>query len=113
MADATIAKLAGLARLKDKPFYVQAGCIEPHRLAGGDQAADIGFLGPDLQSDTSRGVRVPPYLRDTQGTRMELAELQGAVRHKNMISNVDYLPTTLELLGLPAPPDVQGRSLAN
>jgi len=41
----------------------------------------LGFLGTDLPPDSSKGVRVPPYLRDTEGTRTELAELQGAVRH--------------------------------
>ena len=177
VADTTIAKLTSLSHSKDKPFYLQAGCIEPHRLGGTDRNADIGFLGTHLQPDTSRGVRVPPYLRDTPGTRAELAELQGAVRHmdaqmgrvlaavrdlglaqntlvvfttdhgiamprakcsvyepglqtafilrfpgrqgwhggarhKAMVSNVDCLPTILDLAGIPVPPAVQGRSVA-
>jgi arylsulfatase A-like enzyme len=121
------------------------------------------------------GVDIPPYLRDTEGTRRELAGLQGAVRHVDaqfgrltvalkdsglaqntlvifttdhgiamprakaslyepgvqvalllrlpgrkgwnggivhpeMISNIDYLPTLLELAGVPVPDKVQGRS---
>ena len=177
VADATIAMLAQFARLKDKPFYLQAGCIEPHRLSGAVRNTDLGFIGTQLQPDSSKGVRVPPYLRDTEGTRTELAELQGAVRHmdaemgrilaalaslnlesqtlvifitdhgiamprakcsvyepglqtafilrfpgrpgwqggvrhKNMVSNIDCLPTILDFAGVPAPPDVQGRSLA-
>lgn len=80
VADAAIAKLGTLAQLKDKPFYMQAGCIEPHRLnAGGN--ADVGFLGARLKPDASLGVQIPKYLRDTPGTRTELAEFQGAIRH--------------------------------
>jgi N-sulfoglucosamine sulfohydrolase len=177
MADATIARLKQFTKLPDKPFYVQAGCIEPHRLPPPDRNADQDFLGGRLQPDTSRGVTVPPYLRDTEGTRAELAELQGAVRHmdehmgrvlsavrdlgldkttlvifttdhgiamprakcslyepglrtafilrypprggwsggirhKHMVSNIDCVPTILDLAGLPAPAAVQGRSLA-
>jgi arylsulfatase A-like enzyme len=177
MADAAIAKLNEFAKLRDKPFYLQAGCIEPHRLPGPDRNADLGFLGGRMTPDTERGVTVPPYLRDTAGTRAELAELQGAIRHmdaqmgrvlaavrdlrladstlvifttdhgiamprakcsvyepglrtafilaypgregwhggiryKEMISNIDYLPTILELANLPVSPDVQGRSFA-
>lgn len=81
MADAAIATLTRLAAQRDKPFYLQAGCIEPHRLQGADPTADLGFVGAGLQPDSSRGVRVLPYLRDTPGARAEFAELQGAVRH--------------------------------
>jgi len=177
MAEAVIAKLRQLAQLRDKPFYVQAGCIEPHRLPRPDRSADQDFLGGRLQPDTSRGISVPPYLRATEGTRTELAELQGAIRHmdaqmgrvlaavreldlekstlvifttdhgialprakcsvyepglrtsfilrypgrdgwhggirhKPMVSNIDCLPTILELAGAPVPAGVQGRSLA-
>lgn len=176
MADATIAKLGELAR-GGKPFYVQAGCIEPHRLAPADPLGDEGFLGMHIQPDDARGVWVPPYLRATAGTRMELAELQGAVRHmdaqmgrilravdelgirertlvvfttdhgiamprakcsvyepglrtslmvrwpgragwhggvrlREMISNIDDVPTLLEATGVAVPPGVQGRSFA-
>lgn len=80
VADGAIAKLGQLAK-SGKPFYLQAGCIEPHRLPPADRNGDQGFLGTHLQPDTAKGVRVPPYLRDTPGTRAELAELQGAIRH--------------------------------
>jgi arylsulfatase A-like enzyme len=177
MADAVIARMKQFAKLPDKPFYLQAGCIEPHRLPAPDRKSDQGFLGGRLQADTSHGVTVPPYLRDTEGTRAELAELQGAirhmdeqmgrviaavgdlglekntlvifttdhgiamprakcsvyepgmrtsfilrypsrdgwhggVRHKHMVSNIDCLPTILDLAGIPIPSTVQGRSLA-
>jgi arylsulfatase A-like enzyme len=177
MADAAIAKLSELAKLKDKPFYLQAGCMEPHRLPGADRNLDLGFLGTHLQPDTTLGVRVPPYLRDTPGSRTEIAELQGAVRHmdeqmgrvfeaihrlgleqntlvifctdhgiaiprakcslyepglqtafmlrypvrqdssggirrKEMVPNIDCLPTILDLAGVQIPANVQGRSLA-
>jgi N-sulfoglucosamine sulfohydrolase len=65
MADAVIDRLKEFTRQPDKPFYLQAGCIEPHRLSPRDRNADRDFLGDRLQPDASRGVTVPPYLRDT------------------------------------------------
>lgn len=177
VADAAVAKLKELARTPDKPFYFQAGTVEPHRMKAGDPNADAGFLGAGLTPDSSLGIDVPPYLRDTPGTRQELAELQGSVRHldsqigrivdalresglenntlliyttdhgvgmprakcsvyepglqtafilrmpgrkgwhggirhRAMVSNIDYLPTILEAAGVPVPASVQGRSFA-
>ncbi len=177
MADAVITRLEAFAKSPGKPFYIQAGCIEPHRLPRRDPAADQDFLGDRLQPDSSRGISVPPYLRDSPGTRTELAELQGAVghmdeqmgrvlaslsllgldkntlvifttdhgiamprakcslyeaglrtsfilrfpardgwhgglRHGQMVSNIDCLPTVLDLIGIPIPGAVQGLSLA-
>lgn len=80
MADAVIARLKQFAGNPAKPFYIQAGCIEPHRLTLPDRRSDADFLGGRLSPDTTHGITVPPYLRDTPGTRTELAELQGAVR---------------------------------
>jgi len=164
----------------DKPFYMQVGCIEPHRLGGKDPHASdhMGFLGRHIKPDTALGVDVPGFLRDTEGTRTELAELQGAVRymdeqygrllkavrdlgqedstlvifttdhgyamprakcslydpgiavalmlrlpsrqgwhggiaHPQMVSNIDYVSTLLDLLGLPIPANVQGRSFSS
>jgi N-sulfoglucosamine sulfohydrolase len=177
MADAAISRLTAFARDPGQPFYLQAGCIEPHRLPRRDRNADQDFLGERLQPDTTHGVTVPPYLRDTTGTRTELAELQGAVRHmdsqmgrvldsvrqlgldrntlvifttdhgiamprakcslyepglltsfilrypgregwhggarhRQLVPNIDVLPTILDLAGVPGPPQVHGRSLA-
>lgn len=176
MADAVIAKLRAVGRSPDKPFYIQAGSIEPHRLGGPNRDGDQGFLDGRLQPDSERGVQIPGYLRDTTGTRTELAELQGAVRHmdehmgrvfaavnelgldgntlvifttdhgiamprakcsvyepglrtsfilrypqragwfggvrkREMVSNIDLLPTVLDAAGIPVPAAVQGRSL--
>jgi len=177
---AVIEQLKQLAAGK-QPFYLYAGFIEPHRLpypkGPGQPAGDHGFPGPHLKPDSSLGVDVPGYLRDTPGTREELAGLQGAVRHvdeqfgrwmqaiqelgleKNtlviattdhgiamprakcsvyeaglqvalllrhagrngwhggvvrneMVSNIDVLPSILELVGIPVPANVQGRSFA-
>jgi len=178
--DAAIEELKRLAA-DTRPFYLYAGFIEPHRLAypkdGGPMSGVIGFPGPHLQPDDSLGVQIPGYLRDTPGTREELAGLQGAVWHidgqfgrwlqairelgleKNtlliattdhgiamprakcsvyepglqvalllrhagrkgwhggvvrheMVSNIDVLPTILDLVGIPVPARVQGRSFA-
>lgn len=35
----------------------------------------------------------------------------GNVRHKELVSNIDYFPTLLEWIGAPVPENVQGRSL--
>lgn len=181
--DAAIKLLNEFRQQPDKPFFLCVGFIEPHRLPYREPAwpgalpGDCSFPGPALQPDDSLGVEVPGYLRNTEGTRRELAGLQGAVRHvdaqvgrllaalkesgleagtlvifttdhgiamprakctvyepgvqvafmlrlpgrqgwhggavrNEMISNIDYLPTILELLGLPVPANVQGRSFA-
>jgi len=86
-AEGTTAAIEELKRLAagKQPFYLYAGFIEPHRLpypkGSGPMAGEIGFPGPHLQPDDSLGVDVPGYLRGTEGTRQELAGLQGAVRH--------------------------------
>lgn len=154
-------------RRRDQPFYMSVGYFEPHRIApAGNATGDCDFIGAHLQPDVSRGLMIPGYLRDTAGTRQELAELQGAIRHADaqfgrllkavdelntiviftsdhgiamprakcslynpgievallvrgpgwkgirneLISNIDVVPTLLEALDLPVPPNVQGRS---
>ncbi len=178
-ADDAIKMLEQFAQSPDKPFYMQVGSIEPHRLGGKDAHSHdhMGFLGDHLKPDVARGVTVPDYLRDTEGTRTEIAELQGAVHYMDahfgrllaavddlhlrdqtlvvfttdhgyamprakcslydpglavalivrfpsrkgwhggltrseLVSNVDYLPTLMDVVGLPTPTNVQGRSLA-
>ena len=176
-AAAAIEQLARRAKEPGRPFYMQVGSFEPHRLPAQVPASDLGFVDKNVRPDDSLGVSVPPWLRDTPGTRAEIVELQGAVRHadahmgrildalrelgleektlvvftadhgiamprakcslyepglqvplivrlpgragwnggrrmKELISNVDYLPTLLELLGMPIPANVQGRSFA-
>ncbi len=72
-----IGRLAGAPR----PFYLQIGFTEPHRLPG-DRDADgvTGFLGEEVQPDNSLGVQLPPWLVDDENGRAEIAELQGAIR---------------------------------
>ena len=181
--DAAIALLHEFRDKPGKPFFLCVGFIEPHRLAyrepdwPGALPGDNSFPGPTLKPDSSLGVEIPGYLRDTPGTRREMAGLQGGVRHVDtqfgrlmaalkesglesntllvfttdhgiamprakcalyepgvevalllrlptrkgwyggvvhpeMISNIDYLPTLLELAGVPIPGNVQGRSFA-
>lgn len=181
--EAAIKLLREHAGKPDRRFFLSVGFIEPHRLSykaptwPGSLPGDNSFPGPTLQSDDSLGVQVPGYLRDTEGTRRELAGLQGMVRHvdaqvgrllaavkelsleantlvifttdhgiamprakcsvyepgvqvafilrhsgrkgwhggrvqSEMISNIDYLPTILDLVGASIPANVQGRSFA-
>lgn len=82
VTDQALEFLREFRRTPDRPFLLTVGYFEPHRASPtGHPDADFGFIGPDLKPDTSRGVDVPGYLRDTPGTRAELAELQGAIRH--------------------------------
>jgi arylsulfatase A-like enzyme len=182
--DAAIELLHEFRSKPGKPFFLCVGFIQPHRLSYPEPdwpsalPGDASFPGPELKPDDSLGVEIPAYLRDTAGTRRELAGLQGAVRHvdtqvgrlmaalkesglesdtlvifttdhgiamprakcglyepgvqvafllrlpsrkgwhggivhEEMISNIDYLPTILELLGLRTPGNVQGRSFAS
>lgn len=81
------------------PFYLQVGFHEPHRTPSDrDRPGVMGFLGDAVQPDVSLGLTVPSHLRDDEGAREELAELQGAVRH--MDAGVGEVLAELELLGL-------------
>lgn len=80
VAERAVARLAALAD-GERPFYLQVGFHEPHRSPSPrDAPGTTGFLSPGVEPDHANGVTVPPYLLDTEGTRTELAELQGAVR---------------------------------
>ncbi|MBT2896663.1 sulfatase [Streptomyces sp. McG3] len=83
----------------DAPFYLQVGFHEPHRTPSArDRPGVMGFLGDSVTADDSRGLTVPPYLRDDDGSREEIAELQGAVRH--MDGGVGSILARLDALGL-------------
>ena len=80
VADRTTAALDRLAA-GDRPFYLQVGFLEPHRLPGPtDPDGVLGFLGEHRQPDTADGVQVPPWLIDDESARVEIAELQGAIK---------------------------------
>jgi arylsulfatase A-like enzyme len=176
-AGEAIQKLQKFARDPGRPFYMQVGFTEPHRLGAATETADPGFIDKEVAPDDTLGVTIPPYLRDTPGTRAEMIELQGAVRHadrhmgrilqaladlkldsntlaifttdhgigmprakcsvyepglevasiwrlpsrkgwhggqrrREMLSNVDYVPSILEVLGIERPANLQGRSFA-
>jgi arylsulfatase A-like enzyme len=80
VCSATVSRLREYAS-GEAPFFISAGCYEPHRLPGPGEDDYMGFLGAYMEVDTGKGIHVPPYLRDDEGTRAELAELQGAVRY--------------------------------
>lgn len=81
------------------PFYLQVGFAEPHRAPGDrDEPGVMGFLGNHVEPDDSRGVTVPPYLVDDESARIEIAELQGAIRQ--MDGGVGRVLSELDALGL-------------
>ncbi|MFI6650415.1 sulfatase [Streptomyces sp. NPDC050529] len=82
-----------------EPFYLQVGFHEPHRTPSeNDRPGVMGFLGDSVSPDSSLGHTVPAYLRDDEGAREEIAELQGAVRH--MDEGVGRILEHLDALGL-------------
>jgi arylsulfatase A-like enzyme len=176
-SDVAIARLEEFAGDPARPFYLYAGYLEPHRLPSDPNYPYMGFLSGEFGPDTADGVYVPGFLRDEPGSRVEMAELQGAVRHvdthagrvfdaidrlglrdntlvvfttdhgyamprakctlydpgiavallmrlpgrdgwhggrvvEEMVQNVDFLPTVLDLAGIPVPENVQGRGFA-
>lgn len=74
-ADAACAFLERAAHtLDNKPFYLQMGSYEAHL-----NAYYNGETNPNypIVSDASRGVHLPPYLVDGEGTRKTVGVLQG------------------------------------
>jgi len=71
-------------RSHDRPFYLQCGFFEPHRVKSADEAQNRRCL-PFVDDKTPAGdpdepVQVPGFLEDCAGTREELREIQAAVR---------------------------------
>ncbi len=78
--DNAIARIEEFAKDTDTPFFLSIGYLEPHRTPI-PTGHDMGFLSEEFGPDATLGIEIPGYLRDTEGTRIELAELQGAVNH--------------------------------
>ncbi|MDW5324421.1 sulfatase [Plantactinospora sp. KLBMP9567] len=98
VADRAIDRLVRFADL-GRPFYLQVGFREPHRLPGRrDPAGVMGFVGDHMSPYAERGVAVPDYLVDDASAREEIAELQGAVRY--MDACVGRVLSKLDDLGL-------------
>ena len=66
---------------RQKPFFLSVGCYEPHRIAGSNEGNHMGFVGDYISPDEARGVSIPGWLSEDQGTRDELAELQGSIHY--------------------------------
>ncbi|TDE09266.1 sulfatase [Jiangella asiatica] len=82
VARRAVEALSARAGDPDRPFYLQIGFTEPHRLGPAtDEGTRHGFLGGHIRPDDTLGITIPGYLRDDDSTRREIAELQGAVRH--------------------------------
>jgi N-sulfoglucosamine sulfohydrolase len=80
-------------------FYLQVGFTSPHRLPSTrDEPLVMGFLGEQLAPDDVRGVTIPPYLQDDEGSRREVAELQAAVNY--MDTQVGRVLSALDSAGL-------------
>lgn len=83
----------------DRPFYLQVGFTEPHRVPSArDRPGVMGFLADGVEPDVSLGHSVPAHLVDDAGAREEIAELQGAVKH--MDEGVGSILAELDSLGL-------------
>ena len=79
LVDQAIERLERFSR-DDQSFYIQIGFHEPHRIKASHEPETVmGFIGDEIEPDDELGVHVPSYLLDDDGTRTELAELQGAI----------------------------------
>ena len=63
------------ARDKGRPFYLQVGSWVNHRDTDGS-----GWETHEIEPDEAKGVWMPPYLRDSEQLRKEMAQMQGAVK---------------------------------
>jgi N-sulfoglucosamine sulfohydrolase len=99
LSDRAIELLTRYAQ-QDRPFYLQLGYEEPHRLSAQerDEPDYEGFIGDYIEPDSEFGVTVPPYLRDTPMGGEELAELQGAIRYVD--AQIGRVLSALRDLGL-------------
>lgn len=80
VADRAVEAVSRLASA-EKPFYLQIGFFEPHRMPGsGDAEGTMGFRGDHIQPDTELGVAIPGYLQENASAIEEIAELQGAIK---------------------------------
>jgi N-sulfoglucosamine sulfohydrolase len=103
--DITAQALDHVAKLKT-PFYLQLGYNEPHRLNHADPSVEpdyMGFLGEYVEPDEERGVAMPPWLRETEAGRREIAELQGALKYVDRAIGrvLDALPENTLVLFTP------------
>ncbi|MFJ9173375.1 sulfatase [Streptomyces sp. NPDC102360] len=99
VADRAIEALTERAAAPERPFYLQVGFLEPHRLPSRTfDGVTMGFTGDHMEPDDSLGHTVPGYLRDDAGAREEIAELQGAVAY--MDAAVGRVLARLDELGL-------------
>lgn len=61
-----------LEQAHEKPFFLNAGFFEPHR----DHTGGYRLTPPDSE----KGVDLPPYIPNTDQSRLEFSELQGMIK---------------------------------
>lgn len=82
----------------EQPFFMHLGYREPHRLPNPAESGHMGFLGNHMAPDDQLGVTIPPYIRGEPSARVEMAELQGAVR--TLDAAIGEILEALDTLGL-------------
>ena len=97
-----VAEWLRTGRPSHRPFYLQCGFFEPHRLLTGDPETDrdcLPFVDAKVPPpDPEEAVEVPGYLEDCAGTRQEMRELQASVRQLD--TEVGRILDTLEDEGI-------------
>jgi len=105
-----MAALQGAIRKADAAFGTVLDALESTGLA--EETLVIFTVDHGLDLVGSKGTCYEPGMEIAMVMRWPAGGMQGGVRRPELLSNVDIVPTLLELAGLPAEPGVQGCSFA-